>query len=249
MGPQLEDGHTRIAHEILTNTAKLKLNGTQFRIILIVWRYTYGFHRKETDLSVSFFAEALSISKRQIQRELNAMIDIGIIVEKNKPTFNKSRVIAFNKLYSTQVTKKTPHDVLDTAPGDGLDTSTGDGLDTQERYTKDSTKDNSIKCDLDIKIDNDFDYKRIRKLLPCSKTVATAKKKLPLLIKKYTGNQIYRTVERYIKSVEQKRKTQPNLQYMNESTFWNGRFEDYLDANYEEFEEPEQNPDRKVSDF
>ena len=60
--PQLENGYTKIADQILENTAKLKLNGTQMRIILIVWRYTYGFNRKETDLSVTFLATSSEAS-------------------------------------------------------------------------------------------------------------------------------------------------------------------------------------------
>lgn len=139
MSPQLENGYTRIADEILEKIAKLKLNGTQFRILLIVWRYTYGFSRKETDLSVSFFANALDVSKRQIQRELKSLIEHGILLEVSKPSFNATRVIKFNKNFSHQMTNKTPDDRLDTAPGDGLDTSSGDGLDTQDKHTINNT--------------------------------------------------------------------------------------------------------------
>ena len=76
--------------------------------------------------------------------------------------------------------------------------------------------------------------KAIRKAFPGTKTVNVARKKLPSLVDKYSFDQMLRTVERYKRDVENKRKTQPNLSYLNESTFWNGRFEDYLDENWTE---------------
>ena len=133
--PQLENGYTRIADEIFENMAKTKLNGTQFRILMIVWRSTYGWQKKEHELSLNYLVKATDINKRQIQRELSTMIDLGIIIEKEAPSFNKPRVIAFNKNYkpSTQVAKKTTGDLLDTSTVVGLDTSTGDGLDNQNK--------------------------------------------------------------------------------------------------------------------
>jgi hypothetical protein len=80
------------------------------------------------------------------------------------------------------------------------------------------------------------DFDEIRKLFKGSKTVSVAKNKLPVLIKKYSKEQIIRTVERYNQDVIKKRIKQPNLNYMNESTFWNGRFEDYLDEFYDQKE-------------
>ena len=133
--PQLEKGYTRIADEILENMAKTKLNGTQYRILMIVWRSTYGWQKKEHDLSLNYLVKATEINKRQIQRELNVMIEKGILIEKQKPSFNNSRIIAFNKNYTErpQATKKTTGDILDTSTGSELDTSTGDGLDTQNK--------------------------------------------------------------------------------------------------------------------
>lgn len=79
------------------------------------------------------------------------------------------------------------------------------------------------------------DYSSIRKLFPGTKTKAAAMNKLPKIVKEYGEEQIIRTVERYIQFVNNKRKNeQPNLQYMNESTFWNGRYMDFLDSEYQD---------------
>lgn len=138
-GPQTENGYTPIAHEILENLVKLPLNGTQWRIITIVWRYTYGFSRKEHDISESFIAKATGINIRQVKREIKVLLDSNIFTTIKEATRNSTRVLAFNKHYDGwclkrhQVTKKTPGDKLDTSRGGELDTSRGGKLDTQDK--------------------------------------------------------------------------------------------------------------------
>ena len=97
--PQLDDGYTKIAHTILENAAKYKLNGTQFRILMVVWRSTYGWNKKDFKLSESYLATATEINRKQIQRELKVMIELGILTEVEKPTYTTPRVIGFNKRY------------------------------------------------------------------------------------------------------------------------------------------------------
>jgi phage replication O-like protein O len=125
---QKENGYTSVANEILENIIKLPLNGTQFRIIMLLWRETYGFNRKECSLSVSYISSRLSISRRQVQREMVILFECKILLIIKESTYSNSRVISFNKNYdewrliSHEVTNKTPDDGLDTAPDDGLDT-------------------------------------------------------------------------------------------------------------------------------
>ena len=131
MVAQLENGFTQIANEILEGLATTKLNGTQLRILLVVFRYTYGFKRKQHKLSESFIAKATGIHKQQIKRELSQLIQDGIILVKQEATFTTPRVLEFNKRY--QVSKKIPPIELDTTTGSENDTTTGSELDTQER--------------------------------------------------------------------------------------------------------------------
>lgn len=95
--PQKENGYTAIAHEILEQICKLPLNGTQFRIIMVVWRYTYGFSRKEHDLSLNFISKATDIHKQQVKRELDNLIDMNILTVVREASFNQNRIISFNK--------------------------------------------------------------------------------------------------------------------------------------------------------
>lgn len=155
--PQLENGYTKIAHEILETLAKTPLNGTQRRIIDVVFRYTYGYHKKEHELSESFISNATEIHKQQIKRELKALIDYKILKVTREATFSNSRIMQFNKNYEQWVVaKKIPPNKLDTrelnrskggseldtTPGSELDTRGGSELDTQKIYYLNIIKDN-----------------------------------------------------------------------------------------------------------
>jgi phage replication O-like protein O len=98
--PQLEDGYTRIANEILEQAARHRFNGTQFRILLIVWRYTYGYRRKEADFSLSFLAEAIGAARSQVDRELTALIERNVL-EVVAGGSGRPRIIRFNKDFDT----------------------------------------------------------------------------------------------------------------------------------------------------
>ncbi|WP_082011546.1 MULTISPECIES: replication protein [Lysinibacillus] len=77
--PQLKNGHTRIANEIFDHIMKTNLNGTQFRLVLAIWRYTYGFQRKTNEMSTSFLTKAINANRTQVNRELTTLIDRNII--------------------------------------------------------------------------------------------------------------------------------------------------------------------------
>ena len=120
--PQLENGYTPIANEILDNILKYPLNGTQWRILMTVWRYTYGYSRKDHSLAIGFICKATGCYKRQIQRELDSLINANILIVTKEATFKSARRIAFNKnhetytverLNSSQVSNPTPVDDLD----------------------------------------------------------------------------------------------------------------------------------------
>lgn len=102
---QAENGYTAIANETLDRIAKVKLSPMQYRLIFVIWRYTYGFKRKEHSLSLSFLAKAISCDKRQIQRELRDLENRKIIIQ--KITNGVDRVISFQKNYELWIGETT----------------------------------------------------------------------------------------------------------------------------------------------
>lgn len=99
VNPQLEDGFTRLANEIMDVISRCKFNGTEFRIIMVIWRYTYGFNRKEHKMSANFIANAIGIDSSRVRKVLKNLIDSKVILVKKEATFNQPRVLSFNKKY------------------------------------------------------------------------------------------------------------------------------------------------------
>lgn len=103
--PQKENGYTAVANELLEQIMKISLNGTQFRIVLAVWRYTYGFRRTAHTLPLSYIAEKIEASKGQVQNALDQLIKKKIIeiVEDSKG----GRKLSVNKNYDEWDSKET----------------------------------------------------------------------------------------------------------------------------------------------
>ncbi|MDM5208436.1 MULTISPECIES: replication protein [Cytobacillus] len=103
--PQLKRGHTRIANEILEQISMTNLNGTQLRIVMVIWRYTYGFSRKDYYFSLSFIADGIKSKRAHVDRELTSLIDRKII---KSIGFDKrrGRLLSFNKNYDEWLEKE-----------------------------------------------------------------------------------------------------------------------------------------------
>jgi phage replication O-like protein O len=88
-----------VPNDVIESVAKAKLNGTQYAIVMVVWRYTYGFHREQHEISLTFLVKATGINKMQIQRELTKLIDRKILKVEREASFNSPKVIKFNESY------------------------------------------------------------------------------------------------------------------------------------------------------
>ncbi len=131
---QLEHGYTKIANEILERMALTKLSPTQFRLIFVIWRYTYGFNRKDHEMSLSFLAEATGVHKQRVKQELDKLIESNIIIVTEEGTFSKSRKLAFNKDYDTWRLQSTKESTVsknaDTTVSKNADTTVSKNADT-----------------------------------------------------------------------------------------------------------------------
>lgn len=156
----LDNGYTRLANEILDKMAKTKLSPTQYRILFVVWRYTYGFQRKEHELSLSFLSAATECNQRSLQRELKKLIDMNVIYELY-PT--QTRRLGFNKhldewrIESIGETANGETTNGETANGETADESIGEttkgtiGETAKEERKKENTKESNPRREI-------FDY-------------------------------------------------------------------------------------------
>lgn len=101
--PQKENGFTPIANEILEATAGASLNGTQLRILLLLWRNSYGFHQHSCPLPLSYLEKMLRGSKSTIARQVKKLESLGVIsaVYPEKQDGHTPKSYVFNKNYET----------------------------------------------------------------------------------------------------------------------------------------------------
>ena len=102
--PQLEEGYTSIANEILCELCKISFNGTELKVIICIFRYTFGFHRKSHKLSASFIAKWINCDSRSVKRALKTLQEKKIIICINSDQRGVTSELMFNKDYEQWVT-------------------------------------------------------------------------------------------------------------------------------------------------
>jgi len=104
--PELKEGFTQIANELLTALAKAQMQGTitsrERAVIDFVIRYTYGYHEEIGNLRTSFIAKELETTPNYITHLLKRLIEKNIILKDGNE-------IAFNKHYNDWETVKLPY--------------------------------------------------------------------------------------------------------------------------------------------
>jgi len=106
--PQKENGSTQIAHEILEALVGAGLNGTELACVLLIIRKTYGWQKKEDQISLSQFTEKIPCSRQAVINALNNLKLVNIIrlVKKGNSKIS-ANTYAFNKNYDEwQLVKK-----------------------------------------------------------------------------------------------------------------------------------------------
>ena len=96
--PQLQNGYTRIANELLEAICRLNISGNELRILLFIVRRTYGFNKSSTNISLTEISEATGVRKNHVSRALKKLSDLKII---KRQTFSgtKSQSISIVKNY------------------------------------------------------------------------------------------------------------------------------------------------------
>ena len=82
--PQLEDGHTRIANEILEHLMKMHLAPNQWQVLLCIIRKTYGFQKKVDYIANKQIGESTNLGKSVVSRILHNLEAMQLIIRKGK---------------------------------------------------------------------------------------------------------------------------------------------------------------------
>jgi phage replication O-like protein O len=82
--PQLENGHTRIANELMEQLMKLYLAPNQWQIFLCIMRKTYGFHKKIDYVTNTQICEATRLVKSTVSRSIEVLSERNIVTRDGK---------------------------------------------------------------------------------------------------------------------------------------------------------------------
>lgn len=83
VNPQLKDGYTPIANEILEALVKIRIPGEARQCLDFIIRKTYGYQKKEDWIALSQFVEATSLKKPTVSRALRKLSKMNIIIKKD----------------------------------------------------------------------------------------------------------------------------------------------------------------------
>jgi len=82
--PQLEDGHTRIANELMEQLMKLYLAPNQWQVLVCIIRKTYGFHKKIDYITNTQICEGTGLGKSTVSRAVTILKQREIITRNGK---------------------------------------------------------------------------------------------------------------------------------------------------------------------
>jgi phage replication O-like protein O len=77
--PQTENGHIDIANELAEALCRINLSPYEWRILWVIFRKTYGWHKKADRISYTQFEEATGIGRWHINRALRRLAMRNII--------------------------------------------------------------------------------------------------------------------------------------------------------------------------
>jgi len=94
--PQLDNGHTRIADELLDAIIRHPLTKRQYKILLAIIRKTYGFGKIEDDISSSQLAKLTGLTSAHCRGTLLELEKLNIVVARRG---QYGKLVTLNKDY------------------------------------------------------------------------------------------------------------------------------------------------------
>jgi len=103
VSPQVENGHTDIANEIIDYLCGYRISGEEWQVLWVIIRKTYGWHKKQDWISLSQFCELTQMPKSSVCRAIRKLIVKKVIIKNNS-------VYLFNKNYSMWTREYSKYD-------------------------------------------------------------------------------------------------------------------------------------------
>lgn len=96
--PQIEDGHTRIANELLEAITRFDFSKRQLKVVLFVIRKTYGYNKKVDQMSISQISAGTGLNHSATVNAINELVELGVV---SKQYGQHAQLIGLIKQYQT----------------------------------------------------------------------------------------------------------------------------------------------------
>ncbi|MBC5624823.1 hypothetical protein H8S10_05060 [Clostridium sp. NSJ-49] len=175
--------------------------------------------------------KSINISKKIANNEVKYLMEMGYLKEVKKGTKGSPNIFKMVKI----------SEFLGNELGTNREqignerSSKNEGTESNEEMNREQIGNEKVTPIKDKRIKNNI-YSDLIKNYPGKKIKAVRDKKLPKILKEYSIEEIERCITRYAEEC----KGRDKKFILNESTFWNGRYVDYLDENFEEVKNPKE---------
>ncbi len=130
--PQRENGHVRVANELVEAFQRLRLSGNQWRLLWTIMRFTYGWNKKTDYISLTTFEKCTGLKRWNLKRNLDDLFHREIIIRDNSGYIIKYGLQKDYTKWKTSIKNNTSIK-SDTATGIKNNTKTSIKNDTHKR--------------------------------------------------------------------------------------------------------------------
>lgn len=95
--PQVEEGYTRISNELMEAMIGFGLTARQWSVLMALTRKTYGYQKKEDDVSLSQLGGLCGLPKSHVSSTIKQLVAMNVITKK---AGNYGTILSINKDYS-----------------------------------------------------------------------------------------------------------------------------------------------------
>lgn len=96
--PEVDDGHTKIANELLDVLISTDFSKRQYKILLFIIRKTYGWNKSEDDISRSQIVDATGLKNPHVTTTIQELIEMNVLIVSTGTHAKKYKI---NKYYDT----------------------------------------------------------------------------------------------------------------------------------------------------
>jgi phage replication O-like protein O len=131
--PDLKNGFTRIANELLEAIMKARITLYQKDICLAVIRQTYGFQASKRQISIGRIHRLTGIPRSRVEQEVVRLVEMKVLVKQKVKSQRSANIFNLNKHYQEWQAEwriPSPQRVGYTLSPEGRDTLSPEGRDT-----------------------------------------------------------------------------------------------------------------------